>query len=141
MSPEHHASVWLGNTGWSGGPYGVGQRMAIAHTRAMVRSALTGARADAPAKPDPVFGLAVPTACPNVPPDVLDPRSTWSDPQAYDVQANTLAAMFAANFETFASTVADQVRAAGPRTRCIGCTEAMTCSRTTASTRITPTRV
>jgi phosphoenolpyruvate carboxykinase (ATP) len=61
--------------------------------------------------------LAVPTACPNVPPDVLDPRSTWSDPQAYDVQANKLAAMFVANFEAFASTVSDEVREAGPRTR------------------------
>jgi phosphoenolpyruvate carboxykinase (ATP) len=113
----HQVAVWLVNTGWSGGPYGVGERMAIAHTRAMVRAALTGALSDVPAKPDPVFGLAVPTACPNVPPEVLDARSTWSDPQAYDVQATKLASMFAANFEAFASTVSDEVRAAGPRTR------------------------
>jgi phosphoenolpyruvate carboxykinase (ATP) len=113
----HRVEVWLVNTGWSGGPYGVGQRMALAHTRAMVRAALTGALADVPATRDPVFGLAVPTACPNVPPEVLDPRSTWSDPQAYDAQASKLAAMFAANFQTFASTVSDDVGAAGPRTQ------------------------
>ena len=77
---------------------------------------MMGALADVPTSTHPVFGLAVPTACPNVPPDVLDPRSTWSDPQAYDVQANKLAAMFVANFEAFASTVSDEVRAAGPRT-------------------------
>jgi phosphoenolpyruvate carboxykinase (ATP) len=113
----HRVDVWLVNTGWSGGPYGVGQRRAIAHTRVMVRAALAGALADVPTAVDPIFGLAVPTACPNVPPEVLDPRSTWSDPQAYDVQASKLAAMFAANFETFAPTVSDEVRAAGPRTR------------------------
>jgi phosphoenolpyruvate carboxykinase (ATP) len=78
---------------------------------------MTGALADVPTRPDPVFGLAVPTACPNVPPDVLDPRSTWSDPHAYDVQANKLVTMFAANFEAFASTVSDDVRTAGPRTQ------------------------
>jgi phosphoenolpyruvate carboxykinase (ATP) len=113
----HDVEVWLVNTGWSGGPYGVGQRMAIAHTRAMVRAAVTGALTDVPTTLDPIFGLAVPTACPNVPPDVLDPRSTWSDPQAYDVQANKLAAMFADNFRAFEPMVPDEVRAAGPRTR------------------------
>ena len=113
----HRVETWLVNTGWSGGPYGVGKRMAIAHTRAMVRAAMMGALADVPTRIHPVFGLAVPTACPNVPPDVLDPRSTWSDPQAYDVQANKLAAMFVANFEAFASTVSDEVRDAGPRTQ------------------------
>jgi phosphoenolpyruvate carboxykinase (ATP) len=114
---QHDVEVWLVNTGWSGGPYGVGQRMALAHTRAMVRAALAGALADVPATRDPVFGLAVPTACPSVPPEVLDPRGTWSDPQAYDIQAHRLAAMFAANFEAFASTVTEEVRAAGPRAR------------------------
>ena len=79
----HRVETWLVNTGWSGGPYGVGKRMAIAHTRAMVRAAMMGALADVPTSTHPVFGLAVPTACPNVPPDVLDPRSTWSDPQAF----------------------------------------------------------
>lgn len=113
----HHVEVWLVNTGWSGGPYGVGQRMAIAQTRAMVRAALTGALAGVSTKLDPIFGVAVPTACPDVPPEVLDPRSTWTDAQAYDAQANKLAAMFAANFQAFAPTVSDDVRAAGPRSR------------------------
>jgi phosphoenolpyruvate carboxykinase (ATP) len=114
---EHRVDVWLVNTGWSGGPYGVGRRMALAHTRAMVRAALAGALADVPTEPDPVFGLAVPTSCPNVPPDVLNPRGTWASSQAYDLQANKLAGMFADNFRAFDSAVPDEVRAAGPRTR------------------------
>ncbi|MEX1127736.1 MAG: phosphoenolpyruvate carboxykinase [Vicinamibacterales bacterium] len=112
---QHDVEVWLVNTGWSGGPYGTGRRMAIAHTRAMVRAALTGALAKVPTAPHPVFGVAVPTTCPGVPSEVLDPRSTWSDPQAYDTQARKLAGMFADNFRAFASTVTDEVRAAGPR--------------------------
>jgi len=111
----HHVDVWLVNTGWSGGPYGVGQRMAIAYTRAMVHAALSGALGDVPTTLDPIFGMAVPTACPGVPPEVLDPRGTWADPRAYDAQARKLAAMFAANFQVFASSVSDEVRAAGPR--------------------------
>jgi phosphoenolpyruvate carboxykinase (ATP) len=83
----------------------------------MVRAALTDALADVPTRLDPVFGLAVPTACPNVPADVLDPRATWADAQAYDAQASRLAAMFAANFRAFESMVMDEVRAAGPRIR------------------------
>ena len=111
----HGVDVWLVNTGWSGGPYGVGHRISIAYTRAMVRAALTGALADIPTTSDPIFGVAVPTACPDVPAQVLDPRSTWSDPVAYDAQARRLAAMFAANFKAFASDVSEDVRAAGPR--------------------------
>jgi phosphoenolpyruvate carboxykinase (ATP) len=110
----HEVDVWLVNTGWSGGPYGVGKRMSIAYTRAMVHAALTGALAGVSTKPHPIFGVAVPTACPDVPSDVLDPRGTWADPQAYDAQARTLAAMFTANFQVFASDVSDDVRAAGP---------------------------
>ena len=111
----HRVGVWLVNTGWSGGPYGVGQRMPIAHTRAMVHAALGGALAEAPTELDPVFGLAVPTRCPDVPPDVLDPRNTWADPKAYDAQARELAGRFAANFRAFASSVSEDVQAAGPR--------------------------
>jgi phosphoenolpyruvate carboxykinase (ATP) len=111
----HRVQVWLVNTGWSGGPHGVGHRMSIAHTRAMVRAALTGALVDVPTKSDPVFGVAVPTTCPGVPTEVLDARSTWSDPSAYDAQARKLAAMFAANFKAFATDVSEDVRAAGPR--------------------------
>ena len=108
-------AVWLVNTGWSGGPYGVGQRMKIAHTRAMVNAALDGRLAGVPMRVDPVFGLAVPTACPDVPQQVLDPRSTWSDPSAYDAQAQKLAGMFRKNFEAFAADAPPEVAAAGPR--------------------------
>ena len=111
----HNVDVWLVNTGWSGGPPGIGRRMSIAYTRAMVRAALTGALADIPRRSNPVFGVAVPTACPDVPAQVLDPRSTWSDPQAYDAQARKLAAMFAANFKAFVTNVSEDVQAAGPR--------------------------
>jgi phosphoenolpyruvate carboxykinase (ATP) len=89
--------------------------MSIDHTRALVRAALAGALNDVPTRPDPIFGLAVPAICPNVPPDILDPRSMWSDTQAYDDRARQLAARFAENFKTFADSVSDEVRAAGPR--------------------------
>lgn len=112
---QHGVNVWLVNTGWTGGPYGVGRRMAIAHTRAMVRAALDGALNDVPTRADPIFGVAVPVACPEVPPEILDPRTTWPDPGAYDAQARKLAAMFVENFRTFANEVSDEVRSAGPR--------------------------
>ncbi len=111
----HQVSVWLVNTGWSGGPYGIGHRMAIDHTRAIVRAALAGALGQVELRPDPIFGLGVPTSCPDVPTDVLDPRRTWSDPEAYDAQAHRLARLFAANLQNFGDTVPDDVRAAGPR--------------------------
>ena len=106
--------VWLVNTGWSGGPYGVGKRMKLAYTRSMVHAILDGALDDVATREDPVFGLAVPTAVRNVPAEVLDPRGTWPDPAAYDAQARKLAAMFRANFEKF-SPGAESLLAAGPR--------------------------
>ena len=112
---KHNVKVWLVNTGWTGGPYGIGQRMKIAYTRAMIRAALDGSLADVPTRPDPTFGVAVPTACPGVPAEVLDPRGTWSDPDAYDAQARKLAGMFVENFKAFADQAAADVRAAGPR--------------------------
>ena len=112
---EHGSQVWLVNTGWTGGPYGEGSRMKLAHTRAMVRAALNGALEDVPVEPHPVFRLAVPTHVPDVPPEALRQRETWSDRSAYDVQAAKLAAMFVTNFEKFASRVDDAVREAGPR--------------------------
>ncbi len=111
----HQVNVWLINTGWSGGPYGVGHRISIAHTRALVHAALDGALADVEFRTDPNFGLAVPTTCPNVPDEVLDPRATWVDGAAYDVQAQKLAAMFVENFKVFEDQVSDTVRASGPR--------------------------
>jgi phosphoenolpyruvate carboxykinase (ATP) len=111
----HKASVWLVNTGWSGGPYGVGHRISIDHTRAIVRAVLDGALEQVPTRPDPNFGIGVPASCPGVPTEVLDPRLTWPDPKAYDTQARRLAALFDANLQKFGDSVADSVRAAGPR--------------------------
>jgi phosphoenolpyruvate carboxykinase (ATP) len=110
----HGCRVWLVNTGWSGGPYGVGKRMKIAYTRAMVHAILDGSLDGVATREDPVFGLAVPTAVRNVPAEVLDPRATWPDPTAYDAQAARLAAMFRANVEKF-SAGAESLLTAGPR--------------------------
>jgi phosphoenolpyruvate carboxykinase (ATP) len=107
--------VWMVNTGWSGGPYGTGERMNIAHTRQMVRAALNGLLEDVPTKTDPIFGIEVPTSCPDVPAEVLWPRDTWADKDAYDRQARKLAEMFVENFKTFEDRVSPEVRAAGPR--------------------------
>jgi phosphoenolpyruvate carboxykinase (ATP) len=107
--------VWLVNTGWTGGPYGTGERMNINHTRAMVRAALDGQLDDVPTVEDPIFRIAVPTSCPDVPSEFLQPRTTWQDQAAYDRQARTLAVMFAGNFARYHDGVAESVRAAGPR--------------------------
>ena len=113
---RHNTDAWLVNTGWSGGPYGVGRRMSIAYTRAMVHAALNGSLHDVPFETEPNFGLSVPTACPDVPNEVLNPRGTWDDKEAYDRAARKLAGEFEENFEEFAPTVSPEVRAAGPRT-------------------------
>ena len=106
--------VWLVNTGWTGGPYGTGERMNIAHTRNMVRAALNGELRDVPTVEDPVFRVAVPTAVPDVPSEVLIPRNTWADKTAFDVAARKIAHMFHENFEAYASGVSKAVRDAGP---------------------------
>jgi phosphoenolpyruvate carboxykinase (ATP) len=106
--------VWLVNTGWSGGAYGVGARMKLSHTRAMVRAALAGTLDGAPVKTDPIFGLSVPTAIDGVPAAVLDARSTWKDTAAYDAQASKLAGMFRENIKKFGAAVSDKILAAGP---------------------------
>ncbi len=111
---RHRVRCWLINTGWSGGPYGVGQRIKIAYTRAMVRAALAGQLDAVPYELDPIFGVEVPSVCPQVPPEVLKPRTTWKDPALYDAKANELAQRFAKNFEQFADAPAE-IRAAGPR--------------------------
>ena len=112
---QHKVNVWLVNTGWTGGPYGVGSRMKIAHTRAMINAALSGALASVRDEKDPMFNLDVPTSCPNVPPEVLRPRETWKDKGAYDAQAAKLARMFVENFKTFEPTAAAEIKAAGPK--------------------------
>ena len=112
---EHGATVWLVNTGWSGGGYGVGRRMELGHTRAMVKAALAGQLDDVEYVKDPVFGLAIPITVPGVPGEVLQPRGTWSDGVEYDANASGLAEMFRENFKQFADRVSDEVRAAGPQ--------------------------
>jgi phosphoenolpyruvate carboxykinase (ATP) len=112
---RHKAHVWLVNTGWTGGAFGVGSRMKIAHTRAMINAALSGALANVDYRRHPVFNLEMPASCPGVPSDVLDPRSTWADKTAYDAQAKKLAGMFTENFKTFEAQVDPTVVAAGPK--------------------------
>jgi phosphoenolpyruvate carboxykinase (ATP) len=115
---KHRSKVWLINTGWSGGPYGVGHRIDIAATRAMVHAALDGALDDVPAEQDEFFGLHVPEHVAGVRDEVLRPRSTWSDPAAYDRQATRLAGMFAENFARhFHGQVRAEIESAGPHPR------------------------
>ncbi len=111
---RHKATCYLINTGWGGGPYGVGKRMDIAATRAMVTAALNGDAEKVPTTRDPVFGLHVPASLPGVDAKILTPRNTWADGAAYDAKANELAELFVRNFERF-SEVPKEVAAAGPR--------------------------
>jgi len=111
---EHDSNVWLINTGWSGGPYGTGKRIALEHTRSIVNEVLAGTLDSAKTQTDPIFGLAVPVAINGVPPNVLKPRATWKDGAAYDAQARKLAAMFRDNFEKFENVDA-AIRNAGPK--------------------------
>ena len=111
---EHGSRVWLVNTGWSGGGFGVGSRMKIAHTRAMVRAALLGQLDTVATQEDPVFGLHVPVDVPGVPGSVLTPRSTWADGDGYDAAARKLADMFRENFRKYADRTPERVRNAGP---------------------------
>jgi phosphoenolpyruvate carboxykinase (ATP) len=109
---RHGSAVWLVNTGWTGGPYGEGERMPIAATRALLAAALSGELDGVDYREDPVFGFSVPVAVPGVETRLLDPRSTWADPAAYDRKARELARMFRENFAQFD---ADELAAAGPR--------------------------
>lgn len=111
---KHQAKVYLVNTGWSGGPYGVGKRMKLSYTRSMVRAALDGSLDHASFTPDPIFGLAIPDHCPEVPKEVLQPRNTWEDPDAYDLKASELAERFRQNFWKF-QDVSESIRQAGPK--------------------------
>jgi phosphoenolpyruvate carboxykinase (ATP) len=112
---EHRASCWLVNTGWTGGAYGTGSRMRIDFTRALLNCALNGSLEKVNTRPDPVFGFQVPTECPGVPAEILDPRKTWSSSSDYDAQARKLAAMFHENFEQFRDQSTKSVQEAGPR--------------------------
>ena len=110
----HHANVWLVNTGWSGGPFGVGARMRLRHTRAIVDAIHNGELARVPSTTDPIFGLAIPKTCSGVPDEILDPRRTWADPVAYDARARKLAASFRDNFRKYEAGVSKEVLAGGP---------------------------
>jgi len=112
---RHQVSCWLVNTGWTGGPYGVGQRMKLGYTRAMIRAGLNGWLNDVPTVNDSIFDLHTPTYCPGVPAEILQAENTWKDAGAYRVKALQLAEKFHKNFERFASETTEAVRAAGPK--------------------------
>jgi len=112
---EHRSQCWLVNTGWTGGPYGVGARIKIAYTRAMIDAILTGALDGIQGEDDPVFGVRVPVSCPGVPNEVLNPRNTWSSQADYDQQSRQLARMFIDNFGQYAEAVPSEVIHAGPK--------------------------
>ena len=109
------AQTWLVNTGWTGGPYGVGRRMSLKHTRAIIDAIHDGSLARANTVEDPVFGFQVPAECPNVPSEILSPRNTWADKASYDATAKKLAKFFADNFKKYESQASDAIRAAGPK--------------------------
>ncbi len=111
---RHTASVWLINTGWTGGPFGEGHRMPIQATRALLGAVLSGELADVEFRTDPVFGFAVPVGAPGVDDSLLDPRSTWADPEAYDRKASELAQMFVDNFAQQHADAPPEVAAAAP---------------------------
>lgn len=114
---RHQVECWLVNTGWSGGPYGTGERINIAYTRAMIRAILNGSLKKVRTEPDPIFQLPIPTSCPEVPAEILKPRHTWKDGRAYDETARKLAESFEKNFVQFASEVPEEVKKAGPRSK------------------------
>lgn len=109
----YHPDVYLVNTGWSGGPYGVGSRIKLRYTREMITAALSGELAKGEYKKDPIFGLNVPVHCPNVPDEVMDVRGTWADKEAYDKAAKNLAARFRENFSKY-TDIEDEIKNAGP---------------------------
>ncbi|HCJ33496.1 MAG TPA: phosphoenolpyruvate carboxykinase (ATP), partial [Ktedonobacter sp.] len=111
---KYQVHCYLINTGWTGGPYGVGERININYTRAMVRAAISGNLDNVEMVTDPVFGLRSPISCPDVPSEVLIPRNTWKDKEAYDRMAADLAERFKKNFQQF-TLPSDEVRNAGPR--------------------------
>ena len=111
---QHDVRCWLINTGWSGGPYGVGERMDIHHTRAMLNAALFGELDDVAMEVDPIFQVAIPKHCPGIPDEVLQPASAWPDAEAYQVKARELAQLFQDNFRQFADETDPDIRNAGP---------------------------
>ena len=111
---EHKSNAWLINTGWSGGPFGIGKRMKLKFTRAMLNAALDGDLDDVEYVIDKRFGFEVPKSCPGVPSDLLIPEKVWESKDQYDTTANRLAAMFNKNFERYSAGVSDDVNASAP---------------------------
>jgi len=109
---KHGTRTWLVNTGWSGGAYGVGKRIKLAHTRAIIEAIHSGALAAAKTQRDPVFGFAVVTECPNVPEEILLPRNSWTDKSGYDATAKKLAELFRNNFSAYEGSVSNKVKTA-----------------------------
>jgi phosphoenolpyruvate carboxykinase (ATP) len=112
---ETNVNVWMINTGWTGGPYGIGSRMKLPYTRAMITAALEGKLENVEFEAHPVFGMMMPKECPNVPSEILNPRNTWADKDAYDEKAKDLAQQFVKNFEKYASGVSEEILAAAPK--------------------------
>ena len=112
---EAGVNGWLINTGWTGGPYGTGNRMKLRYTRAMITAAMEDQINDVTYREHPVFGLHIPQLCPNVPDEVLNPRDTWQDKDAYDAKAMELARSFKENFEQFASYANEDIMNGGPK--------------------------
>ena len=111
----HEVNVWMINTGWSGGSYGVGQRVKLSYTRAMIAAALEGKLNNLQYEAHPVFGMMMPTTCPEVPAEILNPRNTWANKEDYDKKAKELAAQFIKNFEKYAAGVNAETLAAAPK--------------------------
>ncbi|MBW7951655.1 MAG: phosphoenolpyruvate carboxykinase (ATP), partial [Chitinophagaceae bacterium] len=112
---ENKVNVWLVNTGWSGGGYGVGQRMKLPYTRATITAALNGELDNVEYEEHTVFGVQMPKTCPNVPSEILRPRNAWADKDAYDAAAKNLAVQFVKNFEKYASGVTQEILDAAPK--------------------------
>lgn len=111
---QHGSNVWLINTGWSGGPYGVGSRFKLKYTRAIIDAIHDGSLVRQETVKDPIFGVAIPIACEGVPSELLDPRKTWSDGAEFDKTAQKLAALFHQNFKKFEDGTSQEIRNAGP---------------------------
>jgi phosphoenolpyruvate carboxykinase (ATP) len=112
---KHNARAWLVNTGWAGGPYGVGKRISLKNTRTIIDAINNGALVKAKTETDPIFGFGTVTECPGVPSELLLPRNSWTDKAAYDAKARKLAGLFNKNFETYAAGANAEVKAAAPK--------------------------
>ena len=116
---EHDVKIWLINTGWSGGEYGTGDRIKLKFTRAMITAALNGDLNNVEYKEHPIFGVSMPTTCPEVPSEILDPKNTWEDKAAYDAKAEKLAGSFVQNFEQFKDAANEEIMNAAPKSAAV----------------------